>query len=396
MFSKLVESKLIPFFSFILGVSICVSTSGMSISYVVLTVLVLFRSNFIQLFKQTFQSKYVQASVLFYLVFVLAVCWTSAPIHSSGAMLTRIIGYILAPLLLLAFQTNNSGKIMLNGFILGALLTIILSTLSCIFNHHILYGIRDGTWVVFHGHILHNAFMSIAAAFLLLKAFDQSLDKKIRIYYLAGYVLCLINIIFVVYGRTGQVMFLGMSAFVLLYQFRLKGLLALVGVSIIALPLLYFSPMVQKGITNYQSDVSKYESGDAKTSMGGRFVFHKVSVAMIKAKPIIGYGTGSFTNEYLSYAQARGIKEITVNPHRDIYWIWVETGILGIAAFTLLIIFAIMDVSKLPFLYRGAGFSLILGYLLASAQNSFFIDNVTGMAFGFILLALIAATSPSK
>lgn len=393
MFSKLVENKLIPFFAFTLGVSICVSTSGMSISYVALAVLILFRSDFIPLFKQTLQSKYVQGSVIFYLVFVLAVCWSSAPIHSSGAMLTRMIGFILAPFLLLAFQTNNSGKVMLNGFILGALLTVSLSTLSYIFNHHILYGIHDGTWVVFHGHILHNAFMSIAASFLLLKVLDKESSRKIRISCLLAYILCLINVIFIVYGRTGQVMFVSMSAFVLLYQFRVKGLLLLAVVSVIALPLLYFSPMVQQGIHNYKSDMSKYESGDAQTSMGARLVFHKVSIALIKAKPLIGYGTGSFANEYSKYIAARGIKEVTVNPHRDIYWIAVETGALGVLAFALMLVLCVINLFQLPHFYRGVGLSLLLGYLLASIQNSFFIDNVTGMTFGFIMLSLIATGS---
>lgn len=284
---------------------------------------------------------------------------------------------------------------MLNGFIIGALLTAALSTLSCIFNHHILYGVPDNTWVVFHGHILHNAFMSIAGSFLLLKALDKELSKKVRVSYLAGYALCLVNVIFIVYGRTGQVMFVCMSAFVLLYQFRLKGVLLLVGISVIALPLLYFSPMVQQGIHNYKSDMTKYQSGDAQTSMGARLVFHKVSVALIKAKPLIGYGTGSFANEYSSYITARGIKEVTVNPHRDIYWIAVETGALGVLAFTLMLVSCFINLFQLPNFYRGVGLSLLFGYLLASIQNSFFIDNVTGMTFGFIMLGLIAAGTTS-
>ena len=405
MVSKLVENKFIPFFSFVLGVAICTSTSLMSISYVVIAVLVLslilFKPNFRSAFKATFQHKYVIGSVLFYMVFVCGILWSNAPIHDIFKMLIRIIGYLLAPLFLLAFQTNNSGPnnsgvLMLKGFIIGAVLSALLSTISYMFKYHILYGAQDDTWVAFHGHILHNAFLAVASCFLLLLTFNKQLNKKTRIYCFIAYLICFTNVLLVVNGRTGQLMLLIMNAFIFVYQFKLKGVLWLAGISVVVLPLLYFSPVVQKGIQEYHSDMSKYEQGNAQTSMGARVVFHKVSTALIMDHPLLGYGTGNFTPTYKQYITVRNIQENTTNPHSDLLWIGVETGLLGIMTYILMIIFAVMNSFKLTNFYRGISLSLILGYLLASLQNSFFIDNVTGMAFGFILLGLIAAGLKEK
>ena len=362
----------------------------MSVCYVALAILVLFHSNFKSLFKQAFQYKFVVASVIFYLVFVLACLWSEGTFKESWQMLTKIHGYILAPLLLIAFQTSKSGKLLLNGFLIGAVLSAVLSIISYLANHHILYGIRDNTWVVFHGHILHNAFLAVAGNFLILLVLDKSYTKNHRVLFLIAYLICLIDTMFVVMGRTGQVMFLAMAAFAMIYHFRIKGIMALIGLGVIIAPLLYLSPAVKQGIVNYKSDQSKFNAGDVETSMGLRWVFHHVSWELFKERPIIGHGTGSFTPIYKDYVIKNNIQgKLTTNPHRDVLWIGVETGVLGVIAFALMIFCAILELLKLPTFCRGAALSLVFGYLLASAQNSFFIDNVTGMAFVFLMLGLI-------
>ena len=223
---NLINRKLLPFWSLILGLAICTSTSVMSIAYVMITVLVLFKSRLWQQIKQVLSNPYVAASVCFYAVFVLSLIWTTAPFYDIWKMLLRVIGYLLAPLLLIAFQTDNCGKLLLRGFIIGALLTAILSIISWIFNHHILYGIQDNTWVIFHGHILHNAFLAIASCFMLWVA-TSNISKATRIWSIIAYLILFVDILFIVNGRTGQVMLLVMNSFLLLYRFKLKGLFIL-------------------------------------------------------------------------------------------------------------------------------------------------------------------------
>ncbi len=394
MNQKILETKIIPFISFMLGISFCVSTALMSASYIILAILILFHTNFKMLIKQAFNNKFIIMSVIFYLIFVIACIWSTGSVNDKWHMLTRIHGYMLAPLFFIVCQTNNSNKLILQGFLIGVVITAALSIISYLCNYHVLYGIRDHTWVIFHGHILHNAFLAIAASFLLLLAFNKAKSKLQYVCYLIAYFLCFIDALFIVIGRTGQVMFLLLSIFAIIYQFRSKGILLTMGLACICVPLLYFSPAIRYGFDNYQSDKARFEHGDVDTSMGLRWVFHKVSKELYLQKPIIGYGTGSFKSVYEAYIIKHNIQgKPTANPHRDILWIAVDTGIVGIIAFILMIIFAIVEICKLPFLYKGAGLSLIGGYILASIQNSFFIDNVTGITFIILLLALISSDS---
>jgi O-antigen ligase len=386
---------LIPYISFILGLAICTATSALSIAYTAIAVLVLFRSDFRHHFKLAMLNWYVIGGLLFYLVFLVAVLWTSAPLHDAGKMLVRMIGYLLLPLFFMAFSINNSAKLLLKGFLIGAILSAVLSILSFVFHHHILYGVQDNTWVVFHGHILHNAFLALASIFFLWEILNQNLNRKTRIWFLIAYLICFIDIMFIVNGRTGQLMLLAMSAFLFVYRLRLKGAMILVALGIVVTPLLYFSPMVQKGIQDYRSDSKKYEDGNSMTSVGLRYEFHQKSTQLIKLSPVIGTGTGSFRFAYQNYTKFTGIRA-TSNPHCDWLWIGVETGGLGIMAFALFLLLNIFSLNKLSTYYKCMGFTLLLGYLLAGLQNSFFIDNVTGMAFIVIMTAIIVAGSVRK
>ena len=385
-----IDNKLIPSLSFILGVSLCVSTSVMSISYTILAILVLFKKDLFILIKQSIKNKYVLGSLLLYLAFMVGVLWSVAGLPEIAKMLIKIIGFLLAPLFLIALQTNNSGKLLLQGFVIGAVLMAIISLISYVFDHHVLYGVRDNTWVVFHGHILHNAFLAIATAFLLWFIFDAKLAKSTRFYALLAYIICFIDVMFVVTGRTGQIMLLSMSAFLLIYRFKGRGLIFLVVVAAVLAPILLKSPAVQKGIEDYKSDMHRYEQGNSVTSVGLRREFRKNSLELIKAKPIFGYGTASFPKIYKEYTGYEGVRA-TNNPHNDLLMVGVELGIFGVIAFIGFIVLVIMTLLQLEWFYRGIGLTIMLGYLLASLQNSFFIDNVTGLTFIFLMLSLIAA-----
>lgn len=387
---KLTPEKLIPYISFILGLAICTATSALSISYTAIAVLVLFSTDFKYNFKLAMRNWYVIGGLLFYLVFLIAVLWTKAPLHDVSKMLARMIGYLLLPLFFMAFSINDSAKLLLKGFLIGAIFSAVLSILSFVFHHHLLYGIQDNTWVVFHGHILHNAFLAVAAIFCLWRILEPNLNRKAKIWFLIAYLICFIDVMFIVNGRTGQLMLLAMSAFLFVYRFRLKGAMALVALSIIVTPLLYFSPMVQKGIKDYRSDSQKYENGNSMTSVGLRYEFHQKSTELIKMAPVIGYGTGSFSSVYKNYTKFTGVRA-TTNPHCDWLWIGVETGGLGIAMYALFLLLTIFSLNKLSTYYKCMGFTLLLGYLLAGLQNSFFIDNVTGMAFIVIMTAIMVS-----
>jgi hypothetical protein len=392
---KLIENKFIPLLCFILGITICVSTSVMTISYVLIAILVLFKSDFYLLLKKVIKNKLIIGMLLFYSIFVFGTIWSSASPHFIITMLIRIIGYLLAPLFLIAFYNKKSAMLLLKGFVIGAVLSAVLSLISFIFKKQILYGTWDQTWVVFHGHILHNAFLAVVSVFLLWNFFDNNYNKYQKAGFLLAYLICFVDIIFVVNGRTGQIMLIAMDAFLIIYRFRLKGVIMLSIIMLIISPFLWLSPVIQKGIKDYQFDINQYQHGNHWTSFGARKEFHRQSESLIRARPMLGYGTGSFGTVYKEL-NANRHEPITANPHRDILWVGVETGIVGMIAFIYMLFCCLVTFLRFNTYYRCMGLSLLLGYTLASIENSFFIDNITGMAFIFIILALAGLGQEDK
>lgn len=393
---RLIDNKAIPFLSMILGISICTSTALMSGAYIAIIAVVLLSSHFLYSLKSALKNSYVIASLVFYGVFlVYSVHSEASSSHEISKMLLRIIGYLMVPFFFIAWQKKSFGKFLLIGFLVGALLSAILSIMSWAVHYHILYGVKDNTWVVFHGHILHNAFLAVAACFCLWGAFNKSNTKLQKIYCLVGFLICFIDAMFIVEGRTGQVMLPIMSAFVMVYRFRWKGFILLLVISSLIAPVLLYSNVIKKGITAYQSDVQKYHEGDSVTSVGLRYEFHHNSIELIKKSPIFGYGAGSFATIYKNYTHFTGVRA-TTNPHSDWLWIAVETGILGIIGFIAFLLFTMMNLFKCNPYHRCMGLALLLGYLLASLQNSFFIDNVTSMAFIYLATAMIALNTTEK
>lgn len=385
---KNIQDRFITIIIFLLGFSLCVSTSLMSITYPIVSCLAFVQKDFS--LKEVFKNKFILASVLFYCIFIFATLWSKVPFVDRWKMLTHIVIYLVAPLLFMVLKNQNHAKKLLEGFVIGALLSAILSILSVLFHHPILYGLRDPIkGSVFHGHILHNAFLAIAASIFLAIILNKNTLYKNKIYACIAYLICIIDIFFIVDGRTGMIMLLVMNGFMVLCFLRRKGLIILAVTAVAAAPLFYLSPAIKGGIKNYQADMNNYKMGNIKTSMGYRLVFHEVSNKLILQNPLLGSGTGSFAASFKDYVTKHHIPAITVNPHRDILWVGVETGICGMILFLIMLFAAVYESLKLTYFDRIIGLSLILGYFTASLQNSFFIDNVTGIAFVVIFLSIM-------
>ncbi len=385
--------------SIILGASIATSTSIMSISYTLVVILILFKLfikkfhlnanhklEFISLIKS---QKFVMSSLLFYLIFVIFSIFNYQNPNDVYHMLSKIIAYLLSPIFFIYFTQEKNRFYFLLGFIIGVILATLASYIAYIFNLHILMGAKDSAWVVFHDHILHNTFLAIASAILLLIAFDKKTSLNLKYSCIILHIILAINILFIVNGRTGQIIYLIITAFIIVRKFHLKGLIYLLISSMIIAPILYHSTVIQQGIANYKRDIALYNNGEYHTSMAARKIFHKVSNQLIKEHPLLGYGTGSFARVYANYANKHKLQPLTNNPHRDILWIAVETGIFGCIIFMLMLFSLILQLFKLDSFHKNLGFVLLITYILASLENSFFIDNVTSISFMLLTCSII-------
>lgn len=391
--NQFIESKLIPFCALLFGLGIAVSTALMTASYILMVVLVVFTRLKGTNLKDALRYKYIQASLLFFALIIIGCIWSNVSYSEQFKMITRLIEYALIPLILIGLQTNRSSTYLIKAFVAGAVFSAILSILAYLFKYPIFQGRTDTIyyWTVFRGHLLHDVFLAIASNFILWAIFDTSSNSnKVKLWLILAYLICFIDAMFLVQGRTGQVMMIAMNIMIVLFRFRVKGLVyTLISLAVIIPMLLMFAPAVKDGINAYKNDQVQLQKGNSETSTGLRRQFRKNSIILIKQSPIIGFGTGAFTGNYAKIV--KGTDEIaTNNPHCDWLLIAVQWGVFGVLIFAGVVLANAREFIRLDLKNKAMGVSLLVGYLIATSQNSFFMDNVTGFAYMFLSLSLIA------
>ena len=392
----IIEDKLIPFVALLLGIGIVTSTALMSASYILLSILVLINTSARALIINSFKNKFVLFGFIFYLLVLIGMLWSDADFHDKSKMALRVIGFGLLPLFFAGLRIKNSAKLLLKAFIAGEVLSAVISIGAWYFNHPVLMGLSDGLyeaaifkWVVFRGHLIHVSFLAITVNFLLWGIINKFYSNKVRLLLTLFYIVSVFDLLFLVQGRTGQIMFVGITFVVLISRFKLKGFLTFVALIVIALPLLYkFSPAVRTGVLQYANDRSQMEHGNYNTSAGLRAQFHKNSIIMFKQSPLIGHGTGSYPSHYKALVSGTN-QELTIQPHGDLYLVAVELGLVGLVVFTIMLFANVFELVRMKNRkMQTIGMALFAGYLIALTQNSFFTDNVTGLAFIFLMLSI--------
>ncbi len=394
-----IENKLIPFVVLVIGLGIAASTALMSMGYILLIVLTVLHSVGRRLIIDSFKNKFVLFGFVFYLVLLFGMLWSDADFHDRSKMALRVVGFGILPFFFAGLRIQNAAKLLLKAFIVGEVLSAVISIGAWYFNHPVLMGTKDTIfyWAVFRGHLLHVVFLAIASNFILWQVFSNEISKKQWVIYIVLYLLLFYDGFFLVQGRTGQVMMLAMNLMIVILRFRLKGIIMAIIAATIVVPLLIkFSPAVKDGVSSYQQDQQLYKQGNSDTSTGLRKQFHHNSIIMFKQSPVFGHGTGSYPSHYKALISGTS-QPMNMQPHGDLYLIAVELGAFGLCIFVIMLLANIFELYRLKNRYmQGMGFSLLLGYLIALTQNSFFTDNVSGLAFIFIMLAILACNKKNE
>ncbi|KAF0812362.1 hypothetical protein IGB42_03030 [Andreprevotia sp. IGB-42] len=371
--------------AFIAGFAIPVSTAMINIGVGLLVLAVLCtrdaRLNVVAALRQPF----VIGCLVFYAMFIIGMLWTAEPATAGMHMLTKMRPYLLAPLIFAACSLQPARQALLGGFTIAAMLSAVVSIASGLAKHPVMKGM-PGDYTVFQTHTYHNTFLALVACGIVAFWLAGKIPAAYRKWALLAVVVCIADILFFVSGRTAQGMLLVLlAALVVMWQGRRGVLIALAGLAIV-LPALYFgSSVIRGGIERIQVDVSKYQEGNAETSVGLRFYFWKNAITLISQKPVLGHGTGSYEKEYRALTGAYKGEFARANPHSDYLWAWAEVGIGGVVTLLFMMIMLGVQAVRMQPPERWVGLTLLLCYAASTVANSFFTDNITGS--GFVLLA---------
>ncbi len=304
------------------------------------------------------------------------------------------------PLIVSVLTNEKYREYAIKAFLAGMLLVLIISYLKWlgIVPHK---DIGQG-YFVFKGRIAHNILMAFAV-YLMLKLAVQTAKPYCWLWAI-GSMLGLLNIFFLVNGRSGQIILLVLCIWFCWEIWRTKSIKYLFGGAVAVLLILSALPNAGNfRLTQITQEIANHKPNEAQTSSGTRLEFYNNSLTLIKRNPIFGAGTGSFESEYKQLAETQNTLATYVpNPHNEFLLTWQELGILGL--FLLIVLFAVQWKASIR-ISNSQQHSMVNGYALrglvltitvGSLFNSLLLDAGEGKFYCVLAGVLLSAYQSVK
>lgn len=386
--------KFLLFSAILAGAAIPVSTAFQNISASLLLIFFLTNPGIWLELLTTLKKPFALAGITLGIALIFGTLWTSSSQADAWGFIGKMRAYYLIPIFLLLFLDGRIRNALLISFAAATFLTVILSCLSAWF-HTPIFKAVPGDWYIFRTHTYQNYFSGLLSIGLLAGLLTDKINKFWKPAAIICFLLLSYNILFLVSGRTGQLVYLLMLSFILVIWNKKLGIIfcaIIIMASIFILP--KYSTVVSSGLSNTTSDVKSYSNGDSYSSVGLRLEWHKNSIQIIKENPVFGHGTGSFKTEYAKFLGDGDERLSSENPHNDYLWLSVELGFMGGFLLLVLLLAAAWQGRNLETAWKLTLYTMLVGMGISTLANSFFTDNITGLAFVLLTCALL--NGPAK
>ncbi len=132
------------------------------------------------------------------------------------------------------------------------------------------------------------------------------------------------------------------------------------------------TPQVQRLVTKASEEFGTWQNSDVNTSMGLRVYLWSNTVDLIRARPLTGYGTGSFIDIYGAKVAGRtGMAgDVRGDPHNQFMKIWAEQGLAGLLIFATFIVALLRAPASQP--WRALAMGPVLAWCVTSLASSHF------------------------
>jgi len=217
-------------------------------------------------------------------------------------------------------------------------------------------------------------------------------------------VLCAVNVLFFLPGRSGHAALLVAMALALYWAIPRHGKwVALVVPAALLAAAMALSPQFSQRTYAIVTQSQAYLDGDRSpwSSAGTRLNYWYRALQAIEERPLLGSGVGSWNTEYrrLEGAQLNPhLKELR-NPHQE-YLMWgVQLGLVGIALLLAFFVQLARDAKRLDAVTRQAAYSMAAMLAVVCLFNSTIFDALIGDYFCVmigLLLALGFTAAPAQ
>ena len=341
--------------------------------------------NVFSLFRLMGRNISVSLAIALFLLLAIGVVYSPASLNDAFLFLKKYRELVYFAMVV-SLLNNNEGAARLaeDSFVAGCVVLLLIS-----------YGIyfsiipseRFGHSVVYH--ITHSLFMAVLAFWCLQRIFES---RQYVYLWMGLFLLTTANLFYIAPGRTGMLVYIALIGLTFFQRLSWrKSLTAMILVVLVIGAAFFTSSNFSTRVTEAVDEMRNYQAESSRTSLGMRFDWWRNSVDLIKQKPILGHGTGSFV-----IVQGELIKESdtqsTDNPHNEYLLLAVQTGLVGLFLFITLLAAQFIDSFKLQpprrYLLQGVVVAMAVGCLM----NSFLFDSHPGHFYA-ILSAVLATPS---
>ena len=381
-----------------LGFSIPISTALDEILLVVILALWLAGGRYREKILAVRSNPIILPALLLFGMYVVGLLYGDASWREAMGALKKAANLLFIPILLFFFREERVRRLALEGFLAALALMILISYLlrMGIMPPLALFHITsDDAYTPFKHRLTHNFLMGFGAYLFALKA---RLERRVplRILFAVLSVAALVNVFFIVSGRTGYVVVFALGLYFLIAGWRWRGLAAAAAVLVILSSAVYLMPasVPHQRIAQMADEMMEWRlDRPAATSVGYRLEYYLNSVKLIGEHPLMGTGTGGFKGAYAALTKGTGM-DASENPHNEYLMVAVQFGVVGLLLMLWLFLVQWRKAVLLPGGFeRAAARGLVLLILSASMVTSTLIDHTEGLFYVWMSALLFAGWS---
>lgn len=335
---------------------------------------------------------------------VLFLAYALASLYSVGDSkdllhaLDKAAVFLLVPILVSTLRDDSARHLALDAFAAAMLVTLFLSFLAWFGAMPENRLLKNGNFgpVVFKYHITHSLLMAFGAYLFAVKARCASqIGTRWTCALIA--VLAAFNVLFMVQGRTGQLVLAALLCYLLFWSLRWRGVLIAAAVAGFIGGAAYLLPSsaLHQRTALAAKEIAEWRAGEpSTTSIGQRLEFYRNSLKIVRENPLLGVGTGGFPEAYRRQVAGTAMAP-TRNPHNEYLMMAVQLGLVGLGLLLYLFGSQWKLATNLPSrsdqaLARG----LVLAIAIASLVSSTLIDHTEGLFYVWASGVLFAGLNP--
>ena len=339
------------------------------------------------------------------LAFALSIFWTAAPLLEALGSLGKYSKLLFIPIVVAFIQSRREALFALSTFAAVQLFVVISSWM--LFFHIPVPWATSPTAVLYNS--VFSSYLDEGIMTAVFAAICWHLRKLVpgRFGSLIAMVitlLALLNVFFVLRGRTGHVVALALISLAIVWELphRYRKVIALIPVIVLAV-VVGLSPKVQNRIIDVKNEVQEFFDGKGAsvasgTSSGIRLHFWHRAIQSIADNPVLGAGSGSWTVEFnriekLKSSSPESIRNVG-NPHQE-YLLWgVQLGVGGIILLLAILVSIFKETLAMDELARRSAQSTLVALAIACLFNATIYDALIGDFFCITLGLLMALGLP--